>query len=227
MKRIIRILSVALVFALLTSFAVPVSANELPFTDVSVSDEAYDAIKFVYDNGLMYGATETTFNPDGTLMRAMIVTILWRHAGQPTGYADPGFTDVGRTDFFYNAVCWAAELGITTGTTATTFTPYRELTKLETLMFLYRYAHHEDCCDMTYLLPDPDVMSSRIGNSKYDYTIPENFEDAVDWAVNCGVLADELTEFNGYEIATRAVCADYLHRFMNLATDNANQGLKS
>lgn len=217
MKRIKCLLSVALVLVMLVSFAVPVSANELPFTDVTEEHEAYDAIKFVYDNGLMYGATETKFNPSGTLMRAMIVTILWRHAGEPMGYADPGFTDVYTTDFFYDAVCWAAELGITTGTTATTFDPYRNLTLLETLIFLYRYAHHEDCCDMTYLLPEPNVMTNRIGDSRYDYSIPEGFGDAVDWAVNCGVVDDELTYFNGFEIASRAVCANYLYKFMTLA----------
>lgn len=206
-----------LVFAMLVTFAVPVSANQLPFTDVPDDYVMFDAIKFVYDNGLMNGATETTFNPGGTLMRAMIVTILWRHAGAPTGYANPGFTDVETTDFFYDAVCWAAELGITTGTTATTFSPYRGLSLLETLMFLYRYAHHEDCCNMTYLLPEPEIMSSRIGVEGYTYSIPESFEDAVDWAANCGILPGGLTYFNGYQAATRAICANYLYKFMTLA----------
>ena len=76
MRRIKHLLSMLLVFAMLVTFAVPVSANQLPFTDVPDDYVMFDAIKFVYDNGLMNGATETTFNPGGTLMRAMIVTIL-------------------------------------------------------------------------------------------------------------------------------------------------------
>lgn len=219
MRKLMRVISVRLIFLLLVSFPVPVMASGLPFADVPENHEKYDAIKFVYDNGLMYGASETAFNPNGTLMRAMIVTVLWRHAGEPTGYPNPGFTDIQTTDYYYDAVCWAAELGITTGTTATTFDPYRTLTKQETLIFLYRYAHHEDCCDMTYLLPDPNVMSSRIGNSNYRYTIAPVAEDAVDWAVNCGILDDHLPYFNGDVYLSRAECAEYLYRFLVLGLD--------
>lgn len=119
--------------------------------------------------------------------------------------------------FFYDAVCWAAELGITKGTTATTFDPDREVTLQETIIFLYRYAQHEECGNMTYVMPDPTRMTSRIGMSGYSYTIAASARNAMNWAVNCGVVADNLTYFNGNATATRAICADYLWRFDCLA----------
>ena len=212
MRRII-----ALVIALCMGFPISVSANELPFTDVPTNYVWYDAIEYVYENGLMVGATETTFNPNGTLMRAMIVTILWRHAGEPVGYENPGFTDITTTDFYYDAVCWADELGITTGTTPTTFDPYRNVTLQVTIIFLYRYALHEDCGNMSYVLPDPLRMTNRIGTSGYYYTIAPVAYDAVNWALNCGVIADSLTYFNGTQLCTRSDCAYYLYKFFTLA----------
>lgn len=217
MKRMKCILSLVLVLVILGSVAVPVSASGLPFADVPETHWAYDAIKYLYEHGITAGISETMFGPNLVLNRAQVVTFLYSLAGNPITFYDPGFTDVDPDDYCYDAVCWAAEMGITAGTTATTFTPLRTVTKQETLMFLYRLATHEDYGNPTPSLPDPTRMTSRFGQSGYTYSIATPAYNALNWAVNCGVVEDTLTYFDGYANATRAACADYIHRTACLA----------
>lgn len=100
MKCIRQCLSLLLVITIVLSFSVSVSASELPFTDVPENYVLYDAIEYAYEHGFMKGESATTFNPNGSLQRGEIVTILWRHAGRPLGYDDPGFSDVTSGRFF-------------------------------------------------------------------------------------------------------------------------------
>lgn len=156
------------------------------------------------------------FGPNLVLNRAQVVTFLYSLAGNPITFYDPGFTDVDPDDYCYDAVCWAAEMGITAGTTATTFAPLRTVTVQEVLMFLYRYGMHEECCNLNYVLPYPDRMSRRMSLSGYSYEIATVAIAAVDWSVNCGILDDYLPSFDGYEVATRAMTADYIYSFVKL-----------
>lgn len=216
MKKVKRILSLLVALTMVACFTVPVSASELPFTDVTESYWAYDAIKFMYENGITDGISATEFGPERVLNRAQIVTFLHRFAGTPISFYEPGFTDIEPGSFYYDAVCWAAELGLTTGTTATTFDPTRAVTIQEVLIFLYRYGMHEECGNMSYVLPYPGRMSKRMNEYGYPYTIAEVAIDAVDWAVNCGILDDYLPSFDGTDLATRAVTSDYFYSFTKL-----------
>ncbi len=208
-------------FILIFSFCTTVSATEsgLPFTDVPESHWAYDAIKFVYDYDLMEGVSSTSFAPGLILNRAMVVTILYRLAREPIYFEEPAFTDIEPGSFYYDAVCWASELGITTGRTATTFEPATQVSQEEVLVFLYRYAVHEECENMSYYLPDPGRISENIGANGYSYTVDEFAYNAVDWAINCGIL-DDTSYFNGRTLSSRARCADYFHRYCSLANGN-------
>ena len=91
------------------------------------------------EKGVTTGATETTFTPNGNCQRAQVVTFLWRAAGspEPTKNENP-FTDVKESDFYYKAVLWAVEKGITNGLTADTFGPFELCNRAQVVTFLYR-----------------------------------------------------------------------------------------
>ena len=109
------------------------------FEDVKAGDFFFDPVEWAVENGVTTGATATTFNPNGNCQRAHVVTFLWRAAGkpEPTSNNNP-FTDVKETDFFYKAVLWAVEEGITNGLTTTTFGPYAECNRAQVVTFLWR-----------------------------------------------------------------------------------------
>lgn len=109
-----------------------------PFSDVREGEYYYDAVLWAVEQGITTGATETTFEPDETCTRAQIVTFLYRAAGEPQEFSEDSFTDVCAEDYYYNAVRWAVELGITNGTTETTFEPDQNCTRGHIVTFLYR-----------------------------------------------------------------------------------------
>ena len=114
-----------------------------PFTDVgsSMGSDFYNAILWAVNKGITTGTSKTTFSPNKTCTRAEIVTFLYRYAGNnATGYYSNPFTDVKQTTHapYYNAILWAVGKGITTGTTATTFSPDKTCTRGEAVTFLYR-----------------------------------------------------------------------------------------
>jgi len=111
----------------------------LPFEDVNENDWFYDAVAWAYPD-ITTGTTETTFSPYDTCTRAQTVTFLWRAAGspEPTGTENP-FDDVKEDAYYYKAVLWAVENGITTGVSETAFDPDGTVTRAQTAAFLYRY----------------------------------------------------------------------------------------
>ena len=113
---------------------------ENPFTDVKEADFFYNPVLWAVENGVTTGATATTFDPNGKLLRAQFVTFLWRAAGQPepTSTENP-FTDVKEADFFYKAVLWAVENNITNGVSATEFGAYGVTNRAQAVTFLWRY----------------------------------------------------------------------------------------
>ena len=113
----------------------------LPFTDLG-EDWYKEAVKYVYTEHLFNGTTVNSFNPQGTMTRAMAVTVLYRLAGEPKVEGETAFTDLTK-DWYKDAVAWASQMGITTGTTATTFSPYGEVTLQQFVTFLSRYAVKE------------------------------------------------------------------------------------
>lgn len=112
----------------------------LPFTDVAVGDWYYDAVAYVYENGLMTGTSGTLFSPNATTTRAMIVTILYRLEGSPVANGSAGFTDVAYGTWYTAAVNWAAANEIVTGYGSGKFGPMDPITREQMAAILFRYA---------------------------------------------------------------------------------------
>ena len=110
-----------------------------PFTDVKEGTYYYNAVLWAVEKGITNGTSATTFSPDEECTRAQAVTFLWRAAGKPapTESKNP-FTDVKESKYYYNAVLWAAEKGITNGTSKTTFAPDGTCTRAQVVTFLFR-----------------------------------------------------------------------------------------
>lgn len=116
-------------------------AIKLPFTDVNEGDWFYDKVAYVYHHKLMTGTSETTFEPNTTLTRAMMVQILYNKEGRPAATTNGNpYTDVPKDQWYYNAVQWAYENKITSGTSETTFEPNSEVTREQFARFMYNYA---------------------------------------------------------------------------------------
>lgn len=112
---------------------------ENPFTDVKESAYYYDAVLWAYKNDIAAGITSTSFRPEASCTRAQVVTFIWRAMGRPEPKTiENPFTDVKESEYYYNAVLWAYENGITSGTTETLFSPTATCTRGQIVTFLYR-----------------------------------------------------------------------------------------
>ena len=109
------------------------------FNDVKPGDYFYDAVNWAVEKGITTGTSATTFSPNASCTRAQIVTFLWRASGssEPKTASNP-FTDVAANAYYCKAVLWAVENGITTGTSATTFSPGAPCTRAQGVTFLWR-----------------------------------------------------------------------------------------
>ena len=116
---------------------VPVGAAN-PFRDVSRDDLYYHAVLWAVEQGITSGTSKTTFSPEAPCTRAQIVTFLWRFGGSAASYGKPPFADVAEDAYYGEAVLWAAENGITTGTAAGTFSPEALCSRAQTVTFLFR-----------------------------------------------------------------------------------------
>ena len=118
------------------------TTTENPFVDVKESHFFYKAVLWAYENGITTGIDATHFNPYGKCTRAQVVTVLWRAEGKPAPTStESTFTDVTNAkEFYYNAVLWAAENGITNGINATTFGVNSICNRAQVVTFLYRCA---------------------------------------------------------------------------------------
>ena len=117
----------------------PAAIND-PFIDVTSDSYYYKAVKWAFGSKITGGTSEGVFSPDDICTRAQVLTFLWRTAGQPepTGKDNP-FTDVKADSYYYNAVLWAVENGITGGTSENTFSPDAPCTRAQVVTFLYRF----------------------------------------------------------------------------------------
>ena len=173
-----------------------------PFTDVTPSDWFYNDVVYVYNNGLMNGVSDTTFAPNATTTRAMIVTILWRLDGQAMGGANT-FADVAAGSWYANAVAWAAKYGIVTGYDAATFGPNDPITREQLATILYRFNNYRDGkLDAVSTLDFPDA------GSVSGYAV-----EAMKWAVGQGLINGMDGKLNPTGSATRAQVAAILHRY--------------
>lgn len=111
---------------------------ENPFTDVKEREYYYKPVLWAYEKGIAVGMSSTTFQPNTVVTRAQAVTFLWRAEGKPGASITIPFTDVKESEYYYNAVLWAYENGITSGTTETLFSPTATCTRGQIVTFLYR-----------------------------------------------------------------------------------------
>ena len=177
--------------------------RENPFTDVPEGSFYIDPVLWAVEKGITTGATATTFNPNGDCQRAAVVTFLWRAAGspEPTSTTNP-FTDVKESDFYYKAVLWAVEKGITNGLTATTFGPFALCNRAQVVTFLYR------------AMGNPAVSSTQ--NPFNDVDAAAWYGPAVLWAVENGITNGmSATEFGVNTICNRAQVVTFLYRTYN------------
>lgn len=181
------------------------------FLDVpAYGNWAHEGIDFVVSRGLFNGTSATTFSPDLTMTRGMIVTVLYRHAGEPNVTERQIFDDVPLGRYYSAAVTWAVSKGITKGTGNNSFSPDQNLTREETAVFLYRYA---------FLIGSMNT-SRRTDLSVYSDagSISDYAKDAMSWAVALGILRGTSTA-NGQLLlpksyTSRAEFAAFLMRFI-------------
>ncbi|MBR5489726.1 MAG: S-layer homology domain-containing protein, partial [Oscillospiraceae bacterium] len=171
-----------------------------PFTDVKPTDYFYDPVLWAVDEGVTSGLTPTTFGPKSTCTRAQVVTFLWRAMGEPapSSYANP-FTDVKPGDYFYEAVLWAVEQGITNGLSATSFGASQPCTRAQVATFLWR----------TMGKPAPSDGYCPFG----DVAANAYYYQAVLWAVENGVTSGlSPSSFGPNAECSRAQIVTFLYR---------------
>lgn len=176
-------------------------AATLPFTDVNTGDWFFDYVAYVYANGLMDGTSATTFEPNGTMTRAMLVTILWRMEGEPVvNYLMP-FTDVDGGAWYAEAVRWASSEGIVEGVSDTSFAPNAEITREQLAAILWRYAGEPATA--------ANLAGYADGASVSAYAV-----DAMRWCVEHGIITGTTAAtLEPQGTATRAQAAAMLMRF--------------
>ena len=169
------------------------------FVDVPASAYYADAVKWAVEKGITTGTSATTFSPEASCTRAQMVTFLWRAAGSPAPKATTtAFTDLDKSAYYYDAVLWAVEQGITTGTSATTFSPNATVTRGQTVTFLYRFAGQ------------PAVSGS---SSFTDVNSSDYYAAAVQWAKEQGITSGTSdTTFSPTSDCTRGQIVTFLYR---------------
>lgn len=192
------------------SFKVNQQTASNQFTDVSGSYKwAANSVDFMYMNDIIKGNNTKNpklFGPGAKMTRAMLVTVLYRAAGEPTvtGITNK-FTDNKQGQYYYNAVLWASNMGIVNGATATTFDPNGNVTREQIAAILYRYEGSPTVTGSLSGYPDQAQVSS--------FAVT-----AMQWAVGTGIITGVTsggrTTLSAKGNATRAQVAVMLHRFL-------------
>ncbi|GEM_PF-1667508 len=177
-----------------------------PFSDVAENDWYYDAIVYTNQHGMLNGVTATTFGPNDTTTRGMVVTVLWRIAGEPTA-GESGFSDVKAGAWYYDAVTWAAQKGIVKGMGGGLFKPEAGITREQLAAILYNYANFMGYDTSEY--PDTNSFSFDDASSISDYAL-----SALKWASASGLFEGNGGKLDPQGKATRAQVAVILMRMM-------------
>lgn len=193
-----RIVSAILAIVILAA-ALPISAVQSaqsvqnPFEDVSPNEYYYDAVIWAYEEGITTGTTETRFAPAATCTRGQVVTFLWRVMGEPEAQSTKNpFKDVKDSDYFYKAVLWAIERGITNGTSDTLFSPDVTCTNAHIITFIWR------------------AMGKPNETGRGEW-----FADAIAWAKDGGLIdGTYYDEFKPNDQCPRANVVTYLYRYL-------------
>ena len=183
-----------------TTFEVEIIAVTVPFRDVDKDAYYAAAVGWAVSNEITNGTSDSTFSPEEGCTRGQVVSFLWRAAGKPAPASSTNpFTDVKPGAYYYNAVLWAVEKGITNGTSGTTFSPDETCTRAQIVTFLWRAAGK----------PAP----AGTDNPFADVKPSAYFGSAVLWAVEKGITnGTSATTFDPEDTCTRAQVVTFLYR---------------
>ena len=184
------------------TFKASTPTGKNPFIDVPAGSYYEDAVIWAVDKGITTGTSATTFNPNGICTRAQAVTFLWRAAGSPAAKsAVMPFTDVKAGSYYYDAVLWAVEQGITKGTSDTMFSPDATCTRAQIVTFLWR---------------SQKSPAAGMANPFADVAADTYYIDAVLWAVKHNItVGTTFSIFSPDEECTRAQIVTFLYRAHN------------
>lgn len=174
----------------------------MPYTDISASDPNYEAVRYVYEKGIMTGTSNTAFSPNVVISRGMIVSILHRLEKEPTA-AGKIFPDVAAGSWYENAVAWASANGIVSGYSDGRFGPDDTITKEQLLSILNRYAQYKGY----NASGRADISAYQDADGVSSYAL-----EAVQWAVSQSLMSDT-QRLNAPSQITRVQAADILTRF--------------
>ena len=183
-----------------TSAQNPAASAETAFSDVSADAYYADAVNWAVAQGVTNGVSATNFAPADTCTRGQVATFLWRAKGCPEpATTDNPFTDVDPSSAFYKAILWAAESGITAGTSDTTFSPGNPCTRAHVVTFLWRSQGKPDAS----------------GAAPLADSFPQGYyTDAVRWADSAGLLNGTAEAFAPSALCPRADIVTYLYRVL-------------
>ncbi len=173
--------------------------TENPFVDVTEKDYFYDAVLWAVAKDITKGTDDTHFSPAKNCSRGQVATFLWRAAGMPEAEGENPFSDVTEKDYFYDAVLWAVENEITTGTGNGKFSPNGDCSRGQVATFLWRAAGS----------PEPTSAVNPFGDVKAD----DYFYKAVLWAVEKEITkGTDATHFSPAQVCTRGQVVTFLYR---------------
>ena len=176
-----------------------------PFTDIDQSAWYHDGVHYMIENGMMNGVGNGMFEPESSMTRAMLVTVLYRLEGEPAVSGRSGFSDVTFNSYYEDAVTWAADNGIVNGTSTTTFSPNANVTREQMAAILYRYAQYKKY----------NTAASSSLNGFTDHASVSGYAAAsLEWAVAEKLVNGSAGKLMPTGNATRAQVAAILHRFV-------------
>lgn len=152
----------------------PAQPTVLPFKDVKTDRWSYSAIKYAYENKLFSGTSANEFSPADEMTRGMLVTVLYRLAGEPAVNGDAGFADIKSGDWYAKAVAWAKANNIVSGVSAAEFAPNKDITREQMAAILHRYAAYKSYST---------AANGSIAGFNDNANVSAFAKDAVSWAV--------------------------------------------
>lgn len=178
------------------------NSSELPFTDVSRFDSCYEAVKYLYENDIMNGTSDTKFSPNAELTRGMLVTILYRMEGEPAVGTSGTFRDVASGRYYAKAVEWAAAKNVVKGFTDGTFKPEQPVTREQLAAILSRYASLHGV-----------AVDGAAGDLPADASVSNWAKKDAAWAYAEGILTYAQT-MGATKNATRAEVASAIYTYL-------------
>ena len=186
------------------TFKASAPTGKHPFIDVPAGAYYEDAVVWAVGKNITTGMSATTFDPSGSCTRAQIVTFLWRAAGSPEPKTMKGFDDVASNAYYAKAVAWAVENGITTGTSASKFSPNDPCTRTQAVTFLFRYAAANGMEAVT--------MQELLSGYADAASVPSYAVSAMNWALAAGILQGDGVKLMPNATCTRAQIVTFLYR---------------